>query len=98
MSECKFRAADGECLRERAFPYKEFCVDGPCPHYTAQTNADRFRTMSIDELENILLLEICELTGKAEYEDDGINKRAPLDCPGDCQICLHDWLKQEAKT
>lgn len=50
MSECKFRAADGECLRERAFPYKEFCVDGPCPHYTAKTNADRICSMSDEEL------------------------------------------------
>ena len=50
MSECKFRAADGECLRERVFPYKEFCVDGPCPHYTAQTNADHIRAMTDEEL------------------------------------------------
>ena len=60
-----------------------------------ETNYDRFKTMSIDELENTLLLEICELTGMSEYEDDGINKRTPLDCPLDCRICLHEWLKQE---
>lgn len=54
MSECKFRAADGECLRERKFPYKEYCVDGPCQHYTAQTNAERIRAMTDEELAKML--------------------------------------------
>ena len=58
MSECKFRAADGECLRERAFPYKEYCVDGPCTHYTSITNADRIRAMTDEELAKFL----CEQT------------------------------------
>lgn len=96
MSECKYRASGGECSRERMFPYKEFCADGPCQYFAPIINAERFKSMSIDELENTLLLEICELTGRSEYEEGGIDKSAPLDCPHDCQICLHNWLRQEA--
>ena len=52
MSKCKFKASDGECLRDKMFPYKEYCVNGPCPHYTAQTNADHIRSMTDEEIEN----------------------------------------------
>lgn len=82
--------------------YEQLGYDPDPPFYAPTskpivTNYDLFKTMSIDELENTLLLEICELTGMSEYEDDGIDKRIPIDCPGDCQICLHEWLREEVK-
>lgn len=50
MSECKYRASNGECLYQKQFPYIEYCVDGPCPNYTAMTNADHIRAMTDEEL------------------------------------------------
>ena len=51
MSKCRYKAKDGECLYEKRFPYKEYCVEGPCPHDTPITNADRIRAMTDEELE-----------------------------------------------
>lgn len=81
MSECKFKTADGECLREREFPYKEYCVDGPCTHYTSITNADRIRAMTDEEL--------------AEYLD-GVCHDLWQMFVKDPQKMWLDWLKQEA--
>lgn len=89
LSECKFRAADGECLRERAFPYKEFCIDGPCPHYTEPTNADRIRSMTDEELANFVSL-CCGWT----CAECPVGK----ECNGDECFCTWlEWLKQEAQ-
>lgn len=86
MSECKFKASDGECLHDKMFPYKEYCVDGPCPHYTAQTNADHIRSMTDEELaEWIAHPKVCY----CQYETcDGVT---------DCTKCCLEWLKQEIK-
>ena len=50
MSKCKYKAEDGECRYEKHFPYKEYCMDGPCTRYTPATNADRIRQMGDEEL------------------------------------------------
>lgn len=76
-------------MKEKMY-YEQLGYDFDPPFYAPTskpivTNYDRFKTMSIDELENTLLLEICELTGMSEYEDDGIDKRIPIDYERACE-------------
>ncbi len=92
MSECKFRAADGKCLRDKMFPYKEYCVDAPCPHYTVQTNADRIRSMTDEELAefiNDVFYTLATRPGMCDVCDN--------DSVTNCRECWLDWLKQESK-
>lgn len=89
MSECKFRAADDECLRERVFPYKEYCVDGPCTHYTSITNADRIRAMTDEELAEQMCdhtCMLCPIEGCEGRIEEGRKK---------CKQYWLDWLKRE---
>ena len=50
MSECKHKRKDGVCLQDLEYVYKGFCVDGPCSCFEPQTNADRIRSMTDEEL------------------------------------------------
>lgn len=93
-SECKYRAKDGECLLEKMFPYKEYCVDGPCPHYEPTTNYDRIHAESDHaKLAEILLYIMCDKCG--------IHGLCKLYGPKEsfeskCKSDIVDWLKQEA--
>lgn len=84
MSECKYKAKDGECLYEKRFPYKEYCVEGPCTHDTPQTNADRIRAMSDEEL--------AELLYSVWKHEKGWYQRCHLSL-----VPFFAWLKQEVR-
>ena len=83
MSECKHRRQDGVCLRDLEYVYKGFCVDGPCTEFEPQTNADRIRAMTDEELAEFLD-DVREECGATHYP---LGKSSWI-----------DWLKQEAIT
>ena len=78
MSKCKYRH------EEYCAYIDQYCVEGPCPYEEPQTNADRIRAMSDEELATLLRSHTCP--HPCEHEED--------DYP--CHICWLDWLKQEA--
>lgn len=49
-----------------------------------QTNADRIRSMSDEELAKVMTDDLCELICSS-----------PLTCDGDCEAKMLDWLKEE---
>ena len=51
-----------------------------------QTNGDRIRTMSDEELSELLTDDMCELLCGA-----------PLVCEGQCKQKMLDWLKREVR-
>lgn len=87
---CVHRTKDGKCLKHSDNNVLSFCVDGPCPD-EVQTNADRIRAMTDEELATML----------KEYKDCG--KRCIMSSGKHCyQICeetsvLLKWLQQPAK-
>ena len=87
MSECKHRKPNGVCVKEVEVVYRGYCVDGPCDCFEPQTNADRIRAMSDEEL--------------AKWHKQIIEGYCPVptsECRSECKGCWLDWLKQEAKT
>ena len=105
---CHFKpiedTATGECLQN---PYNDSIVHDPkhphwivqrsrikCPLYNAkpQTNADRIRAMSDEELAKW----IDWLFGRCEWCDT--DKMASNDCNDvECTHCILEWLKQPAE-
>ena len=94
MSECKYRHKNGMCLKDLEYTYKGFCVDGPCTEFAPQTNADRIRSMTDEELAEFLIQD----------GDCPQGRRYPYSCPNCdrltlkvCCDCWLDWLQKEVK-
>ena len=87
MSKCKYRH------EEYCAYIDQYCVEGPCPYEEPQTNADRIRAMSDEEL--------------AEFFKSPLFFNKPWCCLHEkpcrhldrkeflCAECLLEWLKQE---
>ena len=58
----------------------------PAPHYTPDTNADRIRAMSDEELAKFLRWDVCSKIGNGNRM-----------CNGWCDKCVIEWLKQPAE-
>lgn len=90
MSECKHKGTDGICDRDCEFTYRGYCHEGPCTQYEPQTNADRIRAMSDEELaERIAALMACmdcPLLEKCEREE-----------PRRCIDMWRNWLKSQVE-
>ena len=50
MSECKHRKPNGVCVIDTEVVYRGYCVDSPCSCFEPQTNADKIRAMSDEEI------------------------------------------------
>lgn len=83
---CVYKTKDGICQLFSSDGVISYCVEGPCD-YEANTNADKIRSMSDEELAEFLV----------EGNED-ICKLCPLDgtyCPSSiCKDILLVWLKQ----
>ena len=64
-----------------------------CPSYKLQTNADRIRAMSDEELADALVG--CRHNPWCDYSK-GACTYVGTERYGKCQMCALDWLKQEA--
>ena len=78
--ELHFRTPD----REKYLEVQEVCRK-VIEHGKPQTNADRIRQMSDEELASIITDDWCEL----------LNCESP--CDGHCDLKVLDWLKEEAE-
>lgn len=90
MSKCRYKEKDGECLYEKRFPYKEYCVEGPCSHDTPMTNADRIRAMTDEELARYH-------SKKFGCPHDPVLFGCEMKTIG-CNDCWLEWLKQECEA
>ena len=83
---CVYKTKDGICQLFSSDDVIFYCVEGPCD-YEANTNADKIRSMSDEELAEFLV----------EGNED-ICKLCPLDgtyCPSSiCKDILLVWLRQ----
>lgn len=84
MSECKHRKPNGVCVIDTEVVYRGYCVDGPCSGYEPMTNADRIRSMTDEELADLL-------TADCKYIPEELCRKHL----GNCDACLREWLKQE---
>lgn len=68
-----------------------------CQKAKPQTNADRIRAMTDEELADWLNNDV-EYWGKWCHDDAPVDQET-LDClrnGGECRLCILDWLKEEA--
>ena len=64
-----------------------------CQDFLAETNADRIRSMTDEELANFLFpLGSCPIVA------DGLPFNESADCADDCEKCWLDWLKKEVES
>lgn len=76
------------CVFEKTEANCPGCFEGSHYRPKPQTNADRLRAMSDEELAEFLTTEdMCEL----------ICAPAPPHCDGQCKKKMLDWLKKEAE-
>lgn len=81
MAKCKHKESCGY----------EVCLDDCCPEFEAavETNADRIRAMSDEELEKFINhFYVCD------FRTNGECKMSYCGC---CEICVMDWLQQPAE-
>ena len=75
MSDCRKCADFSWCMEN-----EECGLFKPKP----QTNADRIRSMTDEELANCITDDLCDRVC-----------HSPLSCDGNCEIQVLEWLKQE---
>ena len=72
-------------------------IDPPRADTVKQTNADRIRSMTDEELAEWIDNDV-EYWGKWCHDDAPVDPQT-LDClrnGGECSLCILDWLKEEA--
>lgn len=77
----------GKCIDHNEYPGLIGCTSG-IPYRKAKTNADRIRSMSDEELADLL--------------DEVFNNIADFPCSScaekiNCDVCFLEWLQQEAE-
>ena len=87
MAKCKYETKNGRCGLKGSYAYRRKCyAEDFCRCHEPQTNADRIRAMSDEELATILGDKcICPPTGECTRQY------------GDCIACWLEWLKQPAE-
>ena len=71
--------------------FTSFCAMGPCPHKTP-SNADRIRSMSVDELAKMLTI------GQGGFDCSTCVETADYrDCEQNCEERCLKWLQQPAE-
>ena len=107
MAKCKNCIKLMDCVEMRDGKDLEFkwcdviddCPDIECErdclHYEAMTQADRIRSMTDEELKELLLCNLCESMGFDECpQDDEFFDESTLGKI--CGNCVMTWLKSEA--
>ena len=87
---CKYETSNGRCGLKGCYAYRHKCyTEDMCKCHEPQTNADRIRAMSNEEL--------CEFLG--EYKFCDICEEGCDSCTynGDCDKRLLEWLQQPAE-
>lgn len=87
MDKCKFEH-NGYCYNCGATQYIGKCKK-PCDTIISVTNADRIRSMSDDEL--------CEMLTAGTGGFDCGTCRDSNECDRECELHCAEWLKQPAK-
>lgn len=87
MVKCKFEHG-GYCCNCGAMQYMDKC-EKPCDTIEPITNADRIRSMSDEEL--------CEMLTMGTGGFDCGTCRDSNECDRECELHCAEWLKQPAK-
>lgn len=82
--------SDGKCKKFSDDKYTGWCVKGAC-QYEAQSNADRIRSMSDEELAKMLTV------GKGAFACFECRETGDGECSMKCDERCLDWLQQPAK-
>jgi hypothetical protein len=99
MVKCKYETSNGRCGMKDCYAYRHKCyTEEFCKCHQPQTNADRIRAMSDDELAKIL-------NAFTTYFDECNRSSCEADCK-DCELCelcslgeskALEWLKQPSE-
>lgn len=88
---CMYKTKDGKYLKYSDNNVLSFCIDGPCPD-EAQTNADRIRAMTDEELAKFL----CDFRTESAGDHYCAGCKAESYCRTGHNGMI-DWLQQPAK-
>lgn len=87
--------------RDESFKWCAYINDNPhedierdCEHYAPMTNADRIRSMTDEELAEVLFGSCLECMG---VEECSYHVGSLKDIP-DCKSCILDWLRAESES
>ena len=89
MAKCKYETSNGRCGLKDCYAYRRKCyTEELCKCYLPQTNADRIRDMSDEEL----AWELMTWRLETEAKHHGVESNYP-----NTQKSILEWLKQPAK-
>ena len=84
---CKYETSNGRCGLKGCYAYRHKCyTEDMCKCHEPQTNADRIRAMSDEELAKVMERMLgCPITGDCKKMSE------------DCNDCWLEWLQQPAE-
>ena len=85
MNGCIYRTRSDLCMKFTTEQSISFCVGKKCPD-RKESNADRIRSMTDEELANTITDDLCDRVC-----------HSPLSCDGNCETQVLAWLKQECE-
>ena len=83
MNGCIYRTRSDLCMKFTTEQSVSFCVGKKCPD-RKESNADRIRSMTDEELANTITDDLCDRVC-----------HSPLSCDVNCETQVLAWLKQE---
>ena len=83
MNGCIYRTRSDLCMKFTTEQSISFCAGKKCPD-RKESNADRIRSMTDEELANTITDDLCDRVC-----------HSPLSCDGNCEAQVLVWLKQE---
>ena len=83
MNGCIYRTRSDLCMKFTTEQSISFCVGKKCQD-RKESNADRIRSMTDEELANTITDDLCDRVC-----------HSPLSCDGNCETQVLAWLKQE---